>query len=155
MNDASRYEGFDPATIRKVRLQRFFHYWNAKRGTAPCPRHGDIDPLEIRYALGYVLIAERRPAPDHFHIRLMGQELVERYGIDLTGRSLADYPEPVFRDLVRKTFATVIDQRRPVLVDRDIVSAGRRHRYEGLTLPLSSDGKAIDQVIACLDFSDE
>jgi hypothetical protein len=42
-----------------------------------------------------------------------------------------------------------------VLVDRNIVTALRRHRYEGLTLPLSSDGSSIDQVIACLDFSDE
>lgn len=155
MNDASRHEGFDPATIRNVRLQRFFAYWDAKRGTAPCPRHADLDPLEFRYALGYVLIAERRPPPDHFHFRLMGQELVERYGVDLTGRSLAAYPEPAYRELVRKTFAAVIDQQRPVLVDRNVVTSGRRHRYEGLTLPLSSDGQAIDQVIACLDFTDE
>ena len=155
MNDASRNEGFDPATIRNTRLQRFFAYWNTKRGGEPCPRHDDIDPLEIRFALGYVLIAERRPPPDHFHFRLMGQELVERYGMDLTGRSLAAYPEASYRDLVRKTFSTVIDQRRPVLVDRNIVTSGRRHRYEGLTLPLSSDGRTIDQVIACLDFTDE
>jgi hypothetical protein len=155
MNDASRIDGFDPARIRNARLQRFFAYWDAKRGGAPCPRHGHIDPLEIRYALGYVLIAERRPPPDHFHFRLMGQELVERYGIDLTGRSLAAYPDPAYRDLVRRTFSTVLEQRRPVLVDRNIVTSGRRHRYEGLTLPLSSDGTAIDQVIACLDFSDE
>jgi hypothetical protein len=155
MNEPSRNESFDPATIRNTRLQLFFQYWNTKRGAAPCPRHSDIDPLEIRYALGYVLIAERRPPPDHFHFRLMGQELVERYGVDLTGRSLAAYPEPIYRELVRKTFSSVIDQRRPVLVDRNIVTAGRRHRYEGLTLPLSSDGTTIDQVIACLDFSDE
>jgi len=155
MNDANRNDAFDPATIRNTRLQRFFEYWNAKRGASPCPRQRDIDPLEIRYALGYVLIAERRPPPDEFHFRLMGQELVERYGIDLTGRSLAVYPDPGFRDLVRKTFSAVLDQRRPVLVDRDIVTSGRRHRYEGLSLPLSSDGREIDQVIACLVFGDE
>ncbi len=154
MTDKSPVEAFDTQRIQSARLKRFFAYWDSKRGAAGCPRRKDLDPLEIPYALGFILIAQAVPQLEGFHIRLMGDELAERFAIDMTGRELSDYPEPVYRDLVRRTFKTVLVRRQPVLVQRDIVVGKRRHRYEGITLPLSSSGGEIDTVVACLDFAD-
>jgi len=154
MTEISPPETFDTQRIQSARLKRFFAYWEAKRGDASCPHRKDLDPLEIPYALGFILIAEAVHEPEGFRIRLMGGELAERFAIDLTGRQLSEYPEPVYRDLVRRTFKTVLDRRQPVLVQREIVVGTRRHRYEGLNLPLSSNDGKIDTVVACLDFAD-
>ena len=153
MTENALPESFDIQRIQSLRLRRFFAYWEGKRGTAKCPWRKDIDPLEIPYALGFILIAEAVPEPEGFHIRLMGEEIAERFAIDLTGRGLTEYPEPVYRDLVRRTFEAVLDRRHPVLVQRELVVGSRRHRYEGLTLPLTSDGVEIDTVVSCLDFA--
>lgn len=154
MTACTPHETFDTQRIQSARLKRFFAYWEAKRGAARCPHRKDLDPLEIPYALGFILIAEALPEPEGFRIRLMGDELAERFAIDLTGRQLSEYPEPVYRDLVRRTFTTVLHRRQPILVRREIVVGKRRHRYEGLNLPLSSSDGEIDTVVACLDFAD-
>ena len=154
MTEKAPPEIFDAQRIQSLRLRRFYAYWDSKRGAAGCPLRKDIDPLEIPYALGFILIAEAVPEPEGFRIRLMGDEIVERFAIDMTGRGLTDYPEPVYRDLVRRTFESVLDHRRPVLVQRELVVGTRRHRYEGLSLPLTSNGGEINTVVSCLDFAD-
>lgn len=155
MNDLTNPDAFAPQRIRSDRLRRFYDYWRRKAGDRRCPLRADIDPLEIPFALGSLLIAEVVPPGNRFRFRLMGDAIVERFAIDMTGRHLDDYPEPGYRDLVARSFTAVVTRGEPLLVDRDLASYGRRYRYEGLTLPLSSDGSATNMLIACLEFQDE
>ncbi|MBL8699303.1 MAG: PAS domain-containing protein [Alphaproteobacteria bacterium] len=154
MNEFQDTGAFRPQRIRSERLRRFHEYWRRKAAGRIAPLRADIDPLEVSFALGHLLIAEAVPPGPRFRFRLMGDTIVERFAIDLTGRFLDDYPEENYRELVARTFSSVIQRGEPVVVDRDFATYGRRYRYEGLCLPLSSDGGAIDMLIACLEFKE-
>jgi hypothetical protein len=44
--------------IRFERFRRLYDYWHEKRGTRAMPSRADIDPLELKGVLGWVLLLD-------------------------------------------------------------------------------------------------
>ncbi len=89
-----------------------------------------------------------RYRPLQFRFRLVGTELVDRAGFDLTGKTLDAYPNPEFRASMRQRYTAVVESRRPLRsVQTDLVIDGRLRRYEALLLPLASDGETVDMLM--------
>jgi len=138
--------------IRSERLRRLFDYWDRKRGDRAFPARADLDPLEFRYILGNIAIAEVERDPLRFRFRLVGTEIVQRDGTDLTGRYTEDHPQPEYRALMHRAYSEVIEAGQPRCHARERLLDGRMRRYEVLYLPLASDGQTIDMLLVGIDF---
>jgi len=133
-------------------LQRLFDYWASKRGGRRMPSRADIDPLQIGFIIGNVMIDGD---PPRFRIRLHGTNLTERAGYELTGKMLDELPQPEFRELTRLSFSKVAKTGEPLQLRRDRVLDGRSRRYETLILPLSSDDGPAEMLLCGLIYDDE
>ncbi|WP_395019044.1 PAS domain-containing protein [Dongia sp.] len=135
-------------------LRRFYQYYLEKRGDRAFPARADLDPVDFAYALGDITLIEVEYDPVRFKFRLDGSRHVERFGFDLTGRSLDEFPYPEMRQAIFDSYKDVIDHREPRRYFRDLESSGRWFRYETLLLPLSRDGKVIDMIVSAISFHD-
>lgn len=85
--------------------------------------------------------------PLRFHFRLIGSNLASRMGHDWTGRPLDIYPGVEFREHLQKAYEAVVSGGQPVANSRRLVLDDRHYQYDGLILPLSTDGAAIDALL--------
>ena len=142
--------------IEHPALQRLFDYWGSKRGARGMPARADIDPLELGFIIGNVILVDVIEGdPPRFRIRLHGTNLVERAGYELTGRFLDELPQPEFRELTRLSFTRVAETGEPLRLRRDRMLDGRSRRYETIILPLSSEGTRVDMLLCGLVYDDE
>jgi hypothetical protein len=143
----------DDDRIADPEIRRFVAYWREKRGGAEFPARADLDPIDFRYVLGDVVLIRVSHAPPgsrwpwEFHYRLVGANLVERDGYDLTNKSLDELPEPEYRERVRASFIEVCETRAPIHRIRELFLDHRARRYEAVVLPLASNGHDIDMLM--------
>jgi hypothetical protein len=135
-------------------LKRLYADWAARRRARSMPARDDFDPLDLKYALGKLLLVDVLYRPLQFRFRLIGTELVDRAGFDLTGKSLDAYPNPEFRALMRQHYTAVVETRRPLRsVETNLVLDGRVRRYEALLLPLAADCETVDMLLIGVVYS--
>ena len=140
-------------TITHPRLQRLYAYWLEKRGDRAMPSRADLDPIDIRFVIGDVILVDVLDGtPPQFRIRLHGTNLSERTNFDLTGKLLDEMPAQEFRDLVTRTFRRVVRTREAVHALADRVLDDRTHRYETIIMPLSSNGEIVDRLLVGMIF---
>jgi len=134
--------------IKHPRLRQLYDYWDGKRGARSMPARADLDPIEMRFAIGDIVLADVIDAePPRFHIRLHGTNLAERTNFDLTGKMLDEMPSPEFRELSKHGFRRVAQSKEPLHALAERLLDGRMQRYEVIVLPLSSDGERVDRLM--------
>jgi len=142
--------------IVNPRSRRLYRYWCERRGERRFPSRADIDPLDLAFLLGnLILIDVIDSEPPGFFIRLHGTNLVQRAGYELTGKMLNELPLTEFRRLAMQTFSLVARTGEPFRGHRDRVLDGKFHRYETLMLPLSRDGERVGMLLVGLIYADE
>jgi hypothetical protein len=140
------------------KLRRLYDYWDAKRAGAgrAMPARPDIDPLEITFIIGNVILVDVIPGePLGFRIRLHGTNLAQRAGYELTGKMLDALPIPEYRALAQQSFTEVATTGTPIQGRRDRIFDNRLRRYETVILPLSSDGDRVDMLLVGLIYDDD
>jgi hypothetical protein len=135
-------------------LRRFFQYYQEKSGSRPMPARGDLDPCDFAYALGDITLVDVAYDPLRFRFRLDGSRHVDRFGFDLTGRWLDDFPYPEMRQAIFDSYREVVEAAVPRRYYRDLQSEGRWFRYETMILPLSEDGNTVNMLISAISFHD-
>ena len=136
------------------KLQRLYDYWSEKRGARAMPSRADIDPLDMRFVIGNVILVDVIAGePLKFRIRLHGTNLSERVRFDLTGKMLDEMPQVEFRNLTRRSFTKVATTKEPLHAYRDLILDERRRHYETLILPLSGDGDRVDMILCGLFYA--
>jgi hypothetical protein len=137
-----------PPPIKHPKLRQLYEYWDEKRGARVMPSRADLDPIDIRFAIGDVILVDALDeSPPRFRIRLHGTNLSERTNFDLTGKMLDEMPAPEFRELSTRSFRRVLRTREPLHTLAARLLDGRMQRYEAIIMPLSSDGERIDRLI--------
>jgi hypothetical protein len=135
-------------------LRRFFQYYLEKSGDRPMPARRDLDPVDFSYALGDITLIDVAYDPLRFSFRLDGSRHVERFGFDLTGRSLDEFPYPEMRQAIFDSYREVVEAAIPHRYFRDLESDGRWFRYETIILPLADDGQRVNMLISAISFHD-
>jgi hypothetical protein len=119
-------------------LQQLLEYWHSKREKRPMPSRDDIDPLELRFALGNVLLAEvLRGDSLRFRYRLWGSRLTLDYGTEMTGRHVDELLPSVLAVRVQQAYVDVVTTGMPQHQQFDDVIDGRWFIHERLLLPLT------------------
>ena len=118
--------------IQSDRLRRLYDYWQSKRGSRKFPARADLDPTEFRYILGNIAMADVERGPLRFRFRLVGTEIVQRDGTDLTGRYTDDHPLPGYRALLYDAYRHTVEAAEPNCYVRERLIDNRMRRYEVL-----------------------
>jgi hypothetical protein len=142
--------------IEHPKLRQLFDYWESKRGGRKMPSRADIDPLDLGFIIGNLILVDViAEAPLGFRIRLHGTNLSERVGYELTGKMLEEMPQVEFSELTRLSFTKVSNTGRPLHARRDRMLDGKARRYETIVLPLSSDNAVVEMILCGLIYDDE
>ena len=143
-----------PEDLLDPQLRRLYAYWAAKRGGRAMPGRPDIDPLELHFILGNLILIDVLRAPLRFRFRLYGTALAHRAGYELTGRMLDELPATEFRAFVEESFTKVVETGTPRWALRERVMDSKQYRYETLLLPLSRDGELVDMLLIGMRYID-
>ena len=142
--------------IDHPKLRRLYGYWLQKRGERKMAARADLDPLDLAFAMGNVILVDvLHDTPPRFRIRLHGTNLVQYVGYELTGKMLDDMPVSEFRQLAGQSFTHVTKTGEPLRSRRDRMIDGRPHRYETVIMPLSNDGERVDMLLIGLIYDEE
>jgi hypothetical protein len=144
MNTASSDLALDRPELRNL-----LEYWQAKRrALGRLPARADIDPLEMRFALGHLILADvEHGEPMRFRHRLIGTRIVEHAGYDATGLYVDDIPDKELAQRLLHSYRVVVATREPAHDRVGGMVGGRALNLEVLRLPLSSNGATIDMVL--------
>ena len=151
------------------RIAEAYHYWDRLRGNRLMPSKTDINPVDIPHLLPGIVLVDVLDHEPWLRYRLVGTYQVAMRGRDPTGQPVRDnylghhLGRQEYEDAVLENYRLVIERRSFVYdycyITRDGVVMpihwqGQAIREEGtLLLPLSSDGEAVDMVMAYTDYS--
>jgi hypothetical protein len=129
-------------------------YWNRVRGGRLAPRWPDIDPGEIKRLLPNVIVSEVLTDPFDIRYRIVGSEIVAKYGYDFTWKSLRSIMNTNAESYWWLEFYQVTVEYKQSCYGRYRIDFSKGTRYvDGVTLILSSDGKNVDRLIELEDWS--
>ncbi len=138
----------DPSQMIEPRLRTLHDYWSAKRRGRRMPARPDIDPVEIPRLLPHLMLVSVSGEPPGFRFRLVGTEIVARYGAELTGRALDEVDLGTALGSVRSQYEETVRDTAPTYCRHAIETKGGKYqRYERLLLPLSRDGTHVDMLL--------
>jgi len=139
------------AEIPSDTLRQMYAYWHSKCRGERLPARKDLDPLDFPWALGLVCLLDVERYPLTFRYRLDGTTIAERYGADLTGRTIDEVKPEFHADLLRRHFSEVAESGRPTLYRISLRYGGQARTYMRLTLPLARDGNTVDMIMTISD----
>jgi hypothetical protein len=142
---------FDPDLSDNPKLSDLKAYWDRKRGTRPMPLRREIDPLELKAHLGFLVLIDVLPEAKDFRLRLIGTKIAEAVGADSTGKLLSELraADPAwwrFCDDLYRTVATrgVVGRARGALL-----MVGREGRsFDSVLLPIDRGDATVGQILA-------
>lgn len=140
---------------RHQKLRRLHEYWLAKKADRVAPPRRDIEPAEMRDLLPIIFLVDVEGRPTKFRFRLVGTDIVQHFGMDLTGRYVDDIDFSDRAPSVLAYYATVVMTREPSCHAVQFTRGSGRHlNYERVILPLSSDGVAVDMLLGGICFDE-
>lgn len=127
----------EPHQIPDNPLRFLLEYWQKLKPAAGIPPASAISPLEMRPALGYILLIDVLDEGWDGRFRLYGTKVAEMYGRDMTGRLLSEidngnYISLFFRALYRAVWLS----RRPVYSHHEPPVRVSVRDWRRLVLPL-------------------
>jgi hypothetical protein len=136
-------------SIEHPDLRTLYDYWAERRRGRRWPARADINPLELKFALGNLSLIDVTRDPLRFTFRLVGTLFSQRIGMDLSGKAVDDIPDPAYRAEVNAAYSKLAESGEPSISLGERMIDGEPRRFETLRLPLSEDGKAVTMVMVC------
>ncbi|MDP1626232.1 PAS domain-containing protein [Parvibaculum sp.] len=145
-----------PTHVEQPVLAAVLDYWNAKRGTRTMPSRADINPLELKEYLGWVIILDVLPEFRDFRYRLVGTKVARYFGADGTGQTI----EQAFRSFgpgavkgVQAIHRKAARDRVPMRAHGEAAWLAEGYDYfDSLYLPLSDDGETVNMILSVFTF---
>src|SRR5262249_43148132 len=135
-------------------LKQLYAYWDARRAGRALPARRDIDPLDLRFVLGHVMLIDVLRDPVRFRFRLHGSELAFRAGYDMTGKLVDDLPNAENRAILLGRCRLLLETRQAIAVASERRLDTRVFNYEVIWLPLADDGETINMLLGGAVYGD-
>ncbi len=134
--------------LRADVLKALYGNWQQLRRGRPAPARSDIDPTAIGCVLPHIGLLDVERAPRRYRIRLMGNQIVNWYGCDVTGRYLDEIDFGVSLRFTFQILDQVVDKVAPAHMSGEYTKYdGRCIRYERLFLPLCDRAARVTALI--------
>jgi hypothetical protein len=133
---------WDPplGALREPALAFLLTYWQGLREShgQALPHIDRIEPLDMRPALGNVMLLEAEEGGDDYRYRLYGSRIAERSGFDLTGKRTRDIRTHAAIGLLYRVLYAAVSVRQAALFSRHVSPATVGVRYwDHLILPMT------------------
>lgn len=151
-----------PETLENPTLAAVYAYWLAKCDGRTMPARADINPVELREHLGWIMMIEVMDDFADFRYRLIGTKAARYFLTNSTGRTVsetyapfgaaaADGVKAVYRQAARDK--TVVRAEGEASWISDWTEDARNFPYyDSLYLPLSDDGETCNILMAVFTF---
>jgi len=121
-------------------LRFLLDYWTERAAGRPAPEVNDVDPLEMRPALGFIVLADVIDGGRDFRIRLYGSAVSAVAGFDLTGKLVAEHPaSPYLVSFYCAAYRAACLRREPVFTMHKPPPSVHTHSWHRLNLPLTDE----------------
>jgi hypothetical protein len=129
------------------RWKALYRYWLSKHVNGQPPSRGDLDPvIEIPRLIANLMILD--VGPGGYKYRVVGSEIVNRVGMDVTGRSIgSSFSNGAAIGLWRDALDGVVVDRKPRLIFSRIFDAPTAKNVV-IILPLVSVGGKVEKILA-------
>ncbi|MBP7066031.1 PAS domain-containing protein [Ferrovibrio sp.] len=135
------------AAIEQVLLQRFWQLWNDSRQDGRLPGRDLVDPMKLRFILGQVTVFDVNPTPPRFVYRLLGQDIVDRIGVELTGKPLEAHPDPNRYAAIKAALEKMCDEGVAVRMYYPIALRDGSIPHEAILMPIADPAGRIIQAL--------
>lgn len=137
-----------PEQIEDARLQQLGKYWRAKTDGGLSAPVRAIDPAEMRFILGYVMLLDVLDDGADFRYRLYGSLIAERFGRDVTGQTVRDFGDGEYIvNFFLATYQAVAETSRPLLSTHFPRPGSQTASWSRLILPLADGTGAISRLL--------
>lgn len=126
----------DAGEIHDPNLRQFLQFWQKAQVDGRAPGKDFLDPLRLRFLLGSLSLLEVQPAPLRFRYRLVGTDIVQRLGHELTGKFLDEHPDPALRPFLVKGATMVRNTAMPIYGHVRARTLGQDWLLEVVAVPL-------------------
>ena len=134
----------DAARLPSPQLRFLLNYWRERAGKRRAPGVRDIDPVEMRPALGFIVLADVIEGGEDFRFRLYGSTVASVSGFDLTGKCVSEHPAPDYVSAFYLALYRAAYRRgEPVSTSHRPPLAVHTHTWHRLMLPLADESGAI------------
>lgn len=128
--------------------RKLYDYWVARAGSQPMPARAAIAPGDIAELLPRISILEAAAEPTAVRYRLAGTGLRDIYGLELTGRTIAELEGSSRRGYWQAVYDRVLRKGRPAQGAVRGPLEGREHvLLFWLRLPLADDGQTVSKIL--------
>jgi len=137
-------------SFKSAGLSRLHDYWSEKAGDRPMPSRRDLDPvIDIPQLTRHLWLVDVEHEPLRFRFRLLGTEVVNRYGWDFTGQRLDEVDFGDYGDAIRREYEETVRSKAPIYARHHhyIEETNVFLPYERLLLPLSDDGQLVNMLL--------
>jgi hypothetical protein len=134
-------------------LSAVYEFYAARRGGRAMPTRADIDPVDMPpFVLPYLVLLEVFDGGERFRWRLSGTELVNRFGLDATGRFGEEVLSGDYLVFVTSLVRQVCRRRLPIYSHAIFCwEEARTMTTSRLYLPLG-DEAGVTQILGAHDF---
>ena len=134
--------------VEDERLQQLLAYWQDKRTGGPAAPMREIDPAEMRFILGYLMILEALEDGADFRYRLYGSLIAERFGRDVTGQTIRTFGDGEYIvNFFLATYQAVLERATPMLTTHFPRPGSQTASWTRLILPLSDESGAVARLL--------
>lgn len=155
----------DPREISHPTLAAVHAYWLEKRGTRKMPSRDDINPVQMREHLGWIMMMDVLPGFADFRYRLIGTKVTRYFLTNSTGQTVSEAFGPFGAGAVKGVQAVYRKAAKAAVPVRAYGEAdwlqsrgqyGHRHpHFDSLYLPLSDDDVTCNMLMAVFTFDYE
>lgn len=123
-------------------------HWSSLAAGPRLPGSQQMDPLDLRPALGYVLLLDVVEGGQDFRYRLFGSAIGSVSGFDMTGKQLSEHPASTYvTEFSLAVGRAAVRRREPVYTLRRPVGAQDTNLWERLVLPLVDENDSVVRLI--------
>ncbi len=134
----------DTAHLAHKPLRFLLDYWTRLAAGREMPRADEIDAVDMRPALGFIILVDVVESGANFRYRLFGSTLVAASGFDMTGRLLTEHKaSPHVHGFYLAAYRAALRRREPLFTDHGPSHAVRTKAWHRLVLPFADDTGAI------------
>lgn len=131
-------------------IRRLFAHWNERRGRRPAPERSEIDPAELRHALGDIFMLAADFA-DELRFRLAGTRVCTLFCREIKGEAFAALWSDSSLATAARLTAAVVDEAEGAFAELAGHTAdGSEAELEMLVLPLAHAGQARIRALGAL-----
>lgn len=113
------------------------------------PHIRQIDPLELRPALGYVMLLDAVDGGRDFRYRLYGSKIAQISNLDMTGRLLSEHPASTYvAEFGIAVYRAALIRRESIYTTRKPTMAEFTACWQRLAMPLVDDSGAVVRLLA-------